>query len=72
MASIWPSSHILGFLLEAMNDPHIEQIVDRMVELAESRKKPDDPVSRLYQIELEVVSRIGEVMRQWREEEREG
>jgi len=52
-------------------DPHIEQIVDRMVELAESRKKPDDRVSRLYQIELEVVSRVGEVMRQWREEERD-
>jgi len=55
-----------------MNDPHIEQIVDRMVELAESRKKPDDPVSRLYQIELEVVTRVGELMRQWREEEKEG
>jgi len=53
-------------------DPHIEQIVDQMVELVNSRKKPDDPVSRLYQIELEVVSRVGEIMRHWREEEREG
>jgi len=50
----------------------IDSIVDLMIDEAESRKKPDDPVSRLYQIELEVVSRVGEVMRRWREEEREG
>ena len=50
----------------------IDSIVDLMIDEAESRKKPDDPVSRLYQVELEVISRVGELMRQWREEEREG
>ena len=48
----------------------IDSIVDLMIDEAESRKKPDDPVSRLFRVLLEVVSRVIEVMRQWREEER--
>jgi len=49
----------------------IDLAVDLMVEVAKSRTMPEDYVSRLYQVEMEVLSRINDIMRDYRQWERE-
>jgi len=49
----------------------IDLAVDLMVEVAKSRTIPEDYVSRLYQVEMEVTTRIGQIMEWVRAKERE-
>jgi len=49
----------------------VDLAVDLMVELAKSRTIPDDYVSRLYQVEMEVLSKINQLMADHREQERQ-
>ena len=49
----------------------IDLAVELMVEVAKSRTIPEDYVSRLYQVEMEVTTRIGQIMEWVRAKERE-
>jgi len=49
----------------------VDLAVDLMVELAKSRTIPEDYVSRLYQVEMEVLSKINQLMADHREQERQ-
>ena len=49
----------------------IDLAVDLMVEVAKSRTIPEDYVSRLYQVEMEVLSKINQLMADYREQERQ-
>lgn len=48
----------------------VDQIAQLMVEEALAREIPEDLVSRLYQVKMEVTAKIGEIMRIERERER--
>jgi len=50
---------------------NVEQAVDLMVKEAKGRSKPDDYVSRLYAVEMEVLAMINDLMRRQRKEERD-
>ena len=49
----------------------VDLAVELMVEVAKSRTIPEDYVSRLYQVEMELLSKINQVMADYREQERQ-
>jgi len=49
----------------------IDLAVELMVEVAKSRTIPEDYVSRLYQVEMEITTKIGQIMEWVRAKERE-
>jgi len=48
----------------------IDLAVELMVEVANARTVPADYVSRLYQVEMEVLAKINDIMRDYRQWER--
>jgi len=49
----------------------VDLAVELMVEVAKSRTIPEDYVSRLYQVEMEALSKINQLMADHREQERQ-
>jgi hypothetical protein len=50
---------------------NVEEALSAIVREANSRTTPVDYVSRLYQVEMEVLSRINKIMEETREKERQ-
>lgn len=49
----------------------IDSIIQLIIEAAEARKLPTDYVSRLYQVQMDVLGRVTKIMEQQRQEERD-
>jgi len=48
----------------------IAEIVDLIIKEAQSRTLPEDYVARLYRMQMDVLTKVNEIMRQEREKER--